>query len=263
MPKRCSLSIAKATTSSTLMRHGYPVLTLDVHAGTLVTTQTLSQIRSSVKESIWLQQSHLKVSHGYHLPSAIQMKRWCKCSSQGWLRHWHNSMVLCGESKLSLLWMVHRITEVQRRASVSVTWIWKWYWVRLIATSLPLPNCGSRISKEDRSIRMRSRLGKSKCSLIFWLVLVRSRKYRSSSTNRHLRSSQTESYYCFIIQSCIFSTTSVSSLCESWYWFIKAYHLNLCVYLVWFYETGFGFYAIFLFCLWKLWVYNQYFCNLS
>ena len=83
MHKRCSLSIAKAITSSTLMRHGYPVLTLDALVGTLATTQTLNQIMSSVKESIWLQQSHLKVSHGSHLHSVIQMKRWCKCSFQG------------------------------------------------------------------------------------------------------------------------------------------------------------------------------------
>ena len=191
MPRRCSQSTARVTMLSISTKLGCLVPTSGARAGTHATTPIHSQIRSSVKESIWLQQSHLKESLGYHLHSVIQMKRWCKCSCQGWLRHWHNSMVLCGESKSSLLWMVHRTTEVQRHASVSVTWIWRLYWVHLIATSLLLPSCGSRISKEDLSIRMPSRLGKSKYSPIFWLVLVRSRKYRSSSTNKHSRSSQT------------------------------------------------------------------------
>ena len=142
------------------------------------------------------------------------MKTWCRCFCRGWLQCLRSNMGLCGGRRSLLWWMVPLTIGVQKPVNASAIWAWKSFWVPRIATRQLLLSCGLPTLKEAHSTQIASRLARSKYLKQLTLCLVRLGKYRSLSTSKHQQSSRIVSCYCFVTQSCIYSTTSASHLCE-------------------------------------------------
>ena len=139
---------------------------------------------------------------------------WCKCFCHGWHQCWRRSMVLYGGRKSSLLWMVHRTTEVPTHVSASAIYKWKSYWAPPIATRLLQLSCGSPTLKEVHLTRIQSKQARRKYISTLILCIVRSERYQNSSSSKRPQSSQIVSYYYSATQSYTCSITSASHHCE-------------------------------------------------